>query len=139
MSKNQQRSRTFRATRQHHDTEAAEDYTELAADLIQANGEARIGQIAEHLGISHVTAVRTMQRLKREGYFQSGTHRPIALTRKGKKLAEYAKRRHQLLVEFLISIGVPQHQAEVDVEGAEHHFSSVTVRYIKKFLSKRTR
>ena len=53
------RSIPFEAVRKSHTLEAAEDYTELIYDLIQSKGEARVGEIAENLGISHVTALRT--------------------------------------------------------------------------------
>ena len=85
------RSASFKATRKHHDSEAAEDYTELVADLIEKDGEARTCRIAEHLGISHVTALRTIRRLQGEGYLETSPHRPVTLTAKGKKTAEYCK------------------------------------------------
>lgn len=133
----ERRSRPFQATRRHHGTEAAEDYTELIADLIESEGEARTCTIAEHRGVSHVTALRTMRRLQEEGYLETDRHKPVSLTRRGAELAEYAKKRHQLLVDFLLTLGVPRKQAEIDVEGAEHHISPVTLRAIKKFLKDR--
>ena len=44
-----------------------EDYTELIADLIAANGEARTTDIARRMGVAHPTASKTIARLKREG------------------------------------------------------------------------
>ena len=52
-----------------------EDYTELIADLIAANGEARTTDIARRLGVAHPTASKTIARLKREGLARRG---PIA-------------------------------------------------------------
>ena len=40
-----------------------EDYTELIADLIAANGEARTTDIARRLGVAHPTASKTIARL----------------------------------------------------------------------------
>ncbi|MCB0338946.1 MAG: hypothetical protein KDD53_05045, partial [Bdellovibrionales bacterium] len=128
------RSVAFRKTRRHHVDETAEDYCELIADLIKVKGEARTCTIAEHLGISHVTAVKTLGRLQSAGYVTTSRHKPVELTEKGKKIAKYSKDRHQLLVDFLMRIGVPQHVAEIDVEGAEHHLSKVTLKHIKHFL-----
>lgn len=128
------RATPFKATRKHHGLEAAEDYTELIAELIHRNGKARTVEIARHLGVSHVTAIRTLQRLKREGLVKEGTHRPIELTDKGAKLACAAQARHKLLVDFFVAIGVPERTAEIDVEGAEHHISSVTLDCIRRFL-----
>ena len=120
MIKEKEVAKRFKAARKQHSNEAAEDYTELVADLIQAKGEARTGQIAEHLGISHVTALRTIRRLQNEGYLVTSPHKPVELTTKGRKTAKFAKERHRLLVDFLVKIGVPATIAEQDVEGAEH-------------------
>lgn len=129
-----QRAASFKATRKHHSSEAAEDYTELIADLIEEQGQARTGTIAEHLGISHVTALRTIRRLQSEGYVETSPHKPVKLTAKGKKLAQQAKERHLLVVDFLKEIGVPADIAEIDAEGAEHHFSSTTLDRLKDLL-----
>lgn len=130
-------SSRFKQTRKHHSLEAAEDYTELVYDLINKNGEARTGQIAEALGVSHVTALRTVQRLQKQGYLKTAYKQPIQLTAAGKKLAVSAKRRHQLLVDFLLAIGVSEKTAEIDAEGAEHHFSPETFSRMVRFLGQR--
>ena len=130
------RSKAFHATRRQHNLEAAEDYTELVADLIEEKGEARTCDIADHLGISHVTALRTLQRLQRDGYVNTAPRKPIKLTAKGKKLAKQCKERHALLYNFLIKIGVPEHIAKIDVEGLEHHISKETLDVMRKYIKK---
>jgi DtxR family manganese transport transcriptional regulator len=45
-----------------------EDYTELIADLIAANGEARRPTSRGAMGVAHPTASKTIARLKREGW-----------------------------------------------------------------------
>lgn len=126
----------FRATRKHHHAESAEDYTELIADLIEENGEARVVAIAERLGISHVTAIKTIQRLERDGYIITTPYKPVTLTQKGKETAAFCKRRHQTLRAFLISLGVPEQTARIDAEGIEHHVSPITLERIELFLRK---
>jgi len=133
-TKSKHRSAPCRASRKQHVSEAAEDYTELVADLIEKHGEARTCQIAENLGISHVTALRTIRRLQGEGYLETSPHRPVTLTKSGKQLAKYCKQRHQLLVKFFIRLGVSKSTAEIDVEGAEHHISPESLKAIKRFM-----
>jgi DtxR family manganese transport transcriptional regulator len=128
------RSKAFHATRRHHSDEAAEDYAELIADLIAERGVARTCDIAKHLGISHVTAIKTLRRLERDGYIKTESHRPVELTSLGDRVATRAKERHDLLVRFLVEIGVPQPIAEIDAEGAEHHMSDTTLEVIRRFL-----
>lgn len=132
------RAAHFEAARQSHSLEAAEDYTELVYDLIDEQGEARTGDIAEHLGISHVTALRTIQRLQEQGYLRTEKRRPVELTAKGRRLARAAKARHELLVKFFVHIGVPTTVAETDVEGMEHHVSDITLSKIKLFLKNKS-
>jgi DtxR family manganese transport transcriptional regulator len=127
-------ARRFHATRSSHRVEAAEDYTELIADLIVADGEARICRVAEKLGISHVTALRTVKRLAEEGYLKTQPYGPILLTQKGAELAAMSKERHKIVLDLLRVIGVPSELAEIDSEGIEHHISPATLKIIQKFL-----
>lgn len=127
-------SKRFLATRRSHQTEAAEDYTELIAELILSEGEARICRIADKLGISHVTALRTVKRLAEEGYVKTQPYGPITLTHKGADLAAMSKERHRIVLELLRVIGVPSELAEIDSEGIEHHISPATLKIIQKFL-----
>ena len=52
-----------------------EDYTELIADLIAVNGEARTTDIARRMGVAHPTASKTIARLKREGLARAKPYR----------------------------------------------------------------
>jgi DtxR family manganese transport transcriptional regulator len=106
----------------------------LIADLIETKGRARKSDIAKVMNISHVTTLRTLQRLQRDGYVETGPRQPIQLTQKGKQLASLAKKRHQILLEFLIKIGVPPHIAQLDAEGMEHHISQETLETLQAHL-----
>lgn len=133
-TKQSRSSKPFQATRSHHMSEAAEDYTELVAELIDSEGEARIGRIAERLGISHVTALRTVRRLARDGYLVAEARSSITLTPRGRRVARVARERHRILIAFLLRLGVPPEIAETDAEGMEHHISAVTLRMIRAFI-----
>lgn len=132
--KNNSRSKPFRAVREQHKTELAEDYTELIFDLIEATGQARIGQIAKQMGVSHVTVIRTLQRLQKLGYVKAAPQQPVTLTRAGDKMALLARTRHLLLLSFLMAIGVPRTIAEQDAEGIEHHISATSLQAIKAHM-----
>ena len=127
---------TFKRTRQDHADETAEDYVELVGDLTAEKGEARLVDLARALGITHVTASKTIARLKKEGLVESRPYRAIFLTDKGTELARAARRRHQLVLEFLVAIGVAPKQAAVDAEGIEHHVSSATLDAMKRLISR---
>ena len=94
-----------------------EDYTELIADLIAANGEARTTDIARRMGVAHPTASKTIARLKREGLARAKPYRGVFLTDAGAAMAKAARERHRLVVDLLIAVGAPQEAAEADAEG----------------------
>jgi DtxR family manganese transport transcriptional regulator len=121
-------------TRQEHAQETAQDYVELIAELIAETGEARAIDLARRLGVTHVTVGRTIQRLQRNGYVTAQPYRSIFLTDTGRKLAEEARRRHQVVFEFLRSLGVPEPVAHSDAEGIEHHVSPETLSAFRKHL-----
>ena len=75
-----------------------EDYTELIADLIAANGEARTTDIARRMGVAHPTASKTIARLKREGLARSKPYRGIFLTEAGAAMAKKVRERHRLVI-----------------------------------------
>ena len=140
MKKNCRRSEPFIETRNHHESELAEDYVEIISDLISLKGEARVSDLSEYLGVSHVTVIRTIERLKKKGYLHSTPNQPIALTDEGTKLAKFSKERHVFLLKYLTALGIPENIAAIDVEGMEHHVSETTMdafrRHFNSGLSK---
>lgn len=120
-------SNPYVRTRRDHANELAEDYTELIADLIDTRSEARVGDIAATLGVSHVAVSRMLGRLREAGLVEFSPRQPVTLTAKGRDVAARAKRRHEIVVAFLVSIGVSARQAETDAEGIEHHCSEETL------------
>jgi DtxR family manganese transport transcriptional regulator len=123
-------------TRQEHSEETAQDYVEMIAELIDTTGEARVIDLARRLGVTHVTVSRTLQRLRRAGLITSLPYRSIFLTTAGKRLSEESRHRHEVVVEFLESIGVPDAVANSDAEGIEHHVSEETLAAFEKHLRK---
>lgn len=135
MKKKSPRSRPFIATRNHHVAETAEDYVEIISDLTEQKGEARTCDIAEQLGVSHVTVIRTIKRLEKKGLLVTKQHQPVVLTPEGEKLAEMSKKRHKFLMEYLTFLGVPEDIAEIDVEGIEHHISPATMEAFERQMA----
>lgn len=133
-SRNTSSADRFQRTREDHSRENAEDYVELIEALIAETGEARAVDLAERLGVSHVTVSKTVQRLQREGYVTSQPYRSIFLTEKGKEVAAASRERHELVLQFLLALGVPDDVAETDAEGIEHHVSEETLGAMRKFL-----
>ncbi len=129
-----QPSNRFRRTRAAHRDETAEDYVEAVGQIAAARGEARVRDLAAMMGVSHVTVTRIVSRLVRAGYLKTEPYKPIVLTGKGRKMAGRTRERHEVVLGFLKSIGVPERQAEIDAEGIEHHVSDATIRAMKRAI-----
>jgi len=130
-------ARRFGKTRSAQSAAVLEDYVELIADLLATSGEARPTDVARRLGVSHVTVIKTISRLKREGLATGRPYRGVFLTETGQALAERMRARHRLVVDILIALGVPAEAAEADAEGIEHHVSELTLKAFARFLQSR--
>ena len=126
----------FERIRKAHLSEVMEDYVEMIADLIDETGEARAVDLAARFGVTSPTVNATIQRLQREGLVETRPYRSIFLTQDGVKLANSCKERHQIVHDFLVSLGVPSEVADADAEGMEHHISEHTLQLFKKAISR---
>ena len=128
----------FAIVRQAHESEMAEDYVELIAELIETRGEARPIEIAERLGVKPPTVTKNISRLKSAGLVRRERYRAIFLTEQGRALAEACRRRHRIVVAFLLSLGIDEEIAERDAEGIEHHVSDETLAAFEKAIGNTT-
>ena len=117
----------FDRIRRAHQSEVAEDYVEMISDLIEKTGEARTVDLAARFGVTSPTVNAIVRRLQRENLVETRPYRSIFLTEAGKALAESSRARHQIVRDFLVTIGVPETIAEEDAEGVEHHVSEETL------------
>ncbi len=130
------RAEAFQFVRDARRSELAEDYVELIAELISAHGEARPVDIANKMGVTAPTVVKTLNRLAREGLITRAKYRSVFLTDEGKALAVECQRRHDIVLRFLIKLGLDAETAERDAEGIEHHVSSATLAIFETFADK---
>ena len=121
----------FERTRHDHARETAEDYVEAIDDMIAADGECRVTQLADAFGVTHVTALKIVRRIERDGLATTEARKPIELTHKGKRLANRCRVRHGIVYRFLLAIGVSKRAAAIDSEGIEHHVSSGTLERMR--------
>lgn len=131
------RSAAFSRIRADHQSELAEDYVELIADLIDEKGEARGSDVALRLGVANATVVKTLKRLQDQGLVTQEPYRSIFLTGDGWKMAEDGRRKHKIVEAFLLSLGISEETARIDSEGIEHHVSEETLRAMARFLARK--
>jgi len=121
-------------TRRDHANEIIEDYVKVIADMLAESGEARVVDLAKRIGVSHVTVIRTIARLRKYNFVTTEPYRTIFLTEKGRTLATICKSRHETVVAFLRLLGISKRISEMDAEGIEHHVSPETLAAFKSAL-----
>ncbi len=131
------RSAIFDNKREAQKNELQEDYVEMIAHLIQERGEARISDLAELFGVSSAAVNGAITRLKKDGLAHSAPYRSVFLTEEGEELAKKCTSRHELVVNFLLCLGVSRDNAEKDAEGLEHYLSNESLSCLQKFVDKK--
>jgi DtxR family manganese transport transcriptional regulator len=124
-----------RQEREDHRWALVHNYVQVVADLIDQEGEARVVDIARRFGVSHVTALRAIKRLHEEGLAETKPRRAVFLTEDGWDLVERLRRRYDIVVRMLRSLGVSEATAHTDAEGMEHHVSDETLAAFERALS----
>ncbi len=130
------RAEAFQGVRQARSRELAEDYVELIADLIHTQGEARPVDIATRMGVTAPTVAKTLDRLARDGLITRAKYRSIFLTEEGGALAKECRHRHEIVLRFLLSLGLDAETAERDAEGIEHHVSARTLALFADYVAR---
>ena len=95
----------FQRTRAARANEVAQDYAEAIAELSDAVGIARVVDLARLLGVSHVTVVRTVARLRRAGIVDRERVPGLRLTPAGQRIASDARKRHEAARQQCIPLG----------------------------------
>ncbi len=128
----------YQRTRSDHSTELTEDYVEAIADIIGEKSTCRVTELAKRFMVSHVTVTRILSRLEREKLVKKQPYGPVSLTVSGVQLAKQSKQRHDVVLQFLIALGVNEKNAAIDAEGIEHHVSNETLNAMDRFASARS-
>ena len=118
-------------TEQQESQSRLEDYLEVIYHLMHDKGYASNVDIAERLGVKPPTVSSMLQRLASREYLVYEPYRGIRLTDKGAKIAKSVIRRHSIISELLLMLGVEEEVAYEDTEGIEHHIQPVTIRRIE--------
>ena len=113
-----------------------EDYLERIHELIEAKGYARVADIAQQIHIAPASVTSMVQKMAKAGLLNYERYRGLSLTPTGEAAALGIRHRHRVLSAFLTQLGVPPDVVARDVEGLEHHLSSVSVEKIEMLLPK---
>lgn len=103
---------------------------------IHEQGEARPVDIAARMGVAAPTVAKTLGRLARDGLITRAKYRSVFLTEEGRALAKECPERHEIVLRFLLRLGLDPETAERDVEGIEHHVSQRTLELFAAFTER---
>jgi DtxR family manganese transport transcriptional regulator len=129
-----QQNSDFSKVKEDHQAELVEDYVEEIANLFACRGEVRCADLAKRFGVSAAAVSKFISRLRSAGLVESEPYRGVFLTLEGKQLAKKVARRHHIVYQTLIKMGVPESKAKADAEGIEHHCSKATVEAMQRYL-----
>jgi len=113
-----------RGPRAAHATASVQDYLAAIYDL-GSTGRPVIGaRLAKHMGISAPAVTESMHRLVRGGWVRVGRGKELALTTRGREIAEVMARRHRLLERWLTdTLGLNWTDAHAEAHRLEHAIS----------------
>ena len=112
-------------------TQSIEDYLEAILVIQEQNGHCRSVDVANRLGFTKASVSVAVSNLSRLDYARKLADGNLVLTDKGMAYASSVLRRHRLLTDVLIRLGVPEDIAEADACKIEHDISAETYDRIK--------
>lgn len=118
--------------------ESGEMYLETILILKNQNEYVRSIDVAHTMDFSKPSVSRAIKLLKESQLIVVDDKGYIDFTDEGRRIAEKVYGRHQILTEFLVSIGVSAKQAEEDACRIEHIISDETQQCIQNFLKKQS-
>lgn len=117
-----------------HLQESGEMYLETIYVLTKNSSTVRSIDVCEHMGYSKPSVSRAIGLLRNGGYVTVDGDGYLSLTAEGKEVAEKIFKRHTMLTQFLVSLGVPQEVASEDACKMEHVISDESVEAIKNYI-----
>ena len=103
-------------------------------EVVERKGFARIRDIAKELGLKPSTVVEMVRKLHRDGFVRYEKYGGVALTPRGREIAEAIKKRHDVFKKFLELILVPEDIALKDSHILEHHLDPKTILQFTRFV-----
>lgn len=117
-------------------SEAIENYLETILVLSKKKPELHAVDICAELGYSRPTLSVVLKKMRDEGLIIVDDLNHIAMTEKGREIAEAVYERHTILAKMLMSFGVSEEAAHRDACKMEHDISDESFECIKKIIGK---
>ncbi len=116
--------------------ESAENYLEAILVIGKRKGYVRSIDVANELSVSKPSVSVAMKSFKNEGYIFVNESGEIALTDKGREIAEKVYERHNVIANALLLLGVSEENAYADSCKIEHVISDESFKKLKEYIEK---
>ena len=110
--------------------ESGEMYLETILILSKEKEKVRAVDIAEHMNFSKAAISRALNRLRESGHIVDSDDSAVKLTDSGLQIAENIYKKHVLLTECIMQLGVDEETARADACKIEHDISDITFEAI---------
>lgn len=114
--------------------ESSENYLETILLLSKSRPVVRSVDVAEELGFKKSSVSVAMKLLREKNHITVSKEGFITLTKSGKEIAEMIYERHELLSNWLTSLGVPYDIASEDACRIEHDLSQESFDALKRHI-----
>jgi len=114
--------------------ESAENYLETILILSKNGNSVRSIDISAELDYTKPSVSVAMKKLRLDGYIEIDSNGFITLTDKGRTVAESMYERHQIISNWLISLGIDEKTAAGDACRMEHVISEQSFLAIKRYV-----
>ena len=112
-----------------------EGYIEVIYELENEKGIGRTSDIARVLAVKGASVTQMLQKLKEKKYVRYTAYKGAYLTEKGNIHAKQLIKKHTVLAEFFMMLGIDKKTANDDASEIEHHVSNETIRCLKFFVN----
>ena len=112
--------------------ESGEMYLETILILSEEKSFVRAIDVGERMGFSKPSVSRAIGLLRNGGFVEVGDGGGLALTEKGRNIAEKIYERHVILTKMLVNLGVDEETATQDACRIEHVISDKTFESVKE-------
>lgn len=116
---------------------SSEDYLETIYLLSKKLPVVRSIDIATELNFSKPSVSVAMKHLRENGCIEMNPSGFITLTKEGLRIASGVYEKHQLISDWLISLGVDPETASSDACEMEHSISDESFQAMKKFIQEK--
>lgn len=111
-----------------------EEYLETVYDVVQDKGYAKVKDISDALEVGLSSVTEMFQKLDDKGYIDYKKYSGVTLTEKGEEKAVDLSKKHEVLKNFFIILGLEEEIADEDACKIEHVVRRETMERLTDFV-----